>query len=105
MSDGYLLGSGIVMGLPKVFATVGTRLTGLMYQPATAGAWPTLRAAAARAEVLPRRDAGVGRGESRGPATRVGSSGAAHDEDDARWLWQESERLTGVVYDLPVRAA
>jgi NAD(P)-dependent dehydrogenase (short-subunit alcohol dehydrogenase family) len=39
-----------------------------------------------------------GRAQFTGHPVRVDAAPAAHDEDDARWLWAESERLTGVTF-------
>lgn len=38
--------------------------------------------------------------EARGHPTRVGSSAASRDSETARRLWEVSEELTGVIYDL-----
>jgi NAD(P)-dependent dehydrogenase (short-subunit alcohol dehydrogenase family) len=78
-------------------------VTGLMNrvlaQPASQGAWPTLRAAT---------DAGARGGdyygpgqlaEQRGHPRLVGMSAAAASADDARWLWERSVELTGVGYE------
>ena len=93
--------SGSFLGLPAVVGRAGNALASVVAQPAAAGAWPTLRAAT-DPEVQSGEYLGPGGlGESRGPATRVRSSAAAHSLDDAGWLWQESERLTGTVFDLP----
>ena len=43
--------------------------------------------------------------EQRGHPKPVGSSGAARDKQAARRLWEVSEELTGVTFELPVRAA
>jgi NAD(P)-dependent dehydrogenase (short-subunit alcohol dehydrogenase family) len=40
----------------------------------------------------------AGFGENAGPAKRVRSSARSYDEEVARRLWEESERLTGVSY-------
>jgi NAD(P)-dependent dehydrogenase (short-subunit alcohol dehydrogenase family) len=40
----------------------------------------------------------AGFGEMSGPAKRVKSSARSHDQEVARRLWEESERLTGVTY-------
>ena len=69
-------------------------------QPAAMGAVPMLRAA-----TDPRAHGGeyygpAGFAENSGPATRVRSSARSHDQEAARRLWAESERLTGVVYPL-----
>ena len=74
-------------------------LTRLVGQPADLGAWPTLRAA-----TDPDVEGGEyfgpsWPGEWRGAPVRVGTSATALDLDDARWLWEESARLTGVRYD------
>jgi NAD(P)-dependent dehydrogenase (short-subunit alcohol dehydrogenase family) len=42
--------------------------------------------------------------EQRGHPKRVGASAAARNEADARRLWEISERLTGVAFDLTGRA-
>ena len=42
--------------------------------------------------------------EQRGYPEPVGSSGAARDEAAARRLWEVSEELTGVSFELPVGA-
>jgi len=42
-----------------------------------------------------------GMGEMRGYPRRVESSGASHDAEVARRLWEVSEELTGVRYELP----
>jgi NAD(P)-dependent dehydrogenase (short-subunit alcohol dehydrogenase family) len=63
------------------------------------GALPTLYAATA-----PGVEGGDfigpdGVGGARGHPTKVGCSGAARNEADARRLWEVSEELTGVIYD------
>ena len=66
-----------------------------------AGAWPTLFAAT---QDLP-GGAYVGPdgiGEARGHPTLVGRSAAANDGETARRLWELSEELTGVTFELPV---
>jgi NAD(P)-dependent dehydrogenase (short-subunit alcohol dehydrogenase family) len=45
-----------------------------------------------------------GHGEMRGHPTLVTPSGAATDAETARRLWELSERLTGVTFEVPVRA-
>jgi NAD(P)-dependent dehydrogenase (short-subunit alcohol dehydrogenase family) len=67
-------------------------------QPSTMGAVPMLRAA-----TDPQAHGGeyygpAGFGEMSGPAKLVRSSARSYDEDVARRLWEESERLTGVTY-------
>jgi NAD(P)-dependent dehydrogenase (short-subunit alcohol dehydrogenase family) len=68
-----------------------------------AGAWPTLFAATqdlpGGAYVGP-----DGPGEARGHPTLVGRSAAANDAETARKLWELSEQLAGVAFELPVAA-
>jgi NAD(P)-dependent dehydrogenase (short-subunit alcohol dehydrogenase family) len=72
----------------------------LFAQSAEAGAWPLVRAAtdpAARGgEFYGPRNLG----EMRGPAVRVEGEAGARDQESAERLWRESERLTGVRYDI-----
>ncbi|MEU2286569.1 oxidoreductase [Streptomyces sp. NPDC013178] len=75
----------------------------LLAQPADQGALPQLYAATA-----PDARGGDfigpdGRGELRGAPTRVRLSAEAADEETGRRLWEVSEKLTGVRYELPVR--
>ena len=79
-------------------------LTSWLAQSAQTGALPTLRAAT---------DPAAGGGDYYGPPgrlqytgypVRVESSDRSHDEAAARRLWEVSEQLTGVSYDLPDRA-
>ncbi len=72
---------------------------------AQTGALPTLRAA-----VDPAASGGdyygpAGLGEFTGHPTRVESSARSHDIDLQRRLWEESERLTGVIYRLTKQTA
>jgi NAD(P)-dependent dehydrogenase (short-subunit alcohol dehydrogenase family) len=67
-------------------------------QPSAMGAAPMLRAA-----TDPQAHGGeyygpAGFAEQSGPAKLVRSSARSHDEEVARRLWEESERLTGVSY-------
>jgi NAD(P)-dependent dehydrogenase (short-subunit alcohol dehydrogenase family) len=69
-------------------------------QGSAMGAVPMLRAA-----TDPQAHGGeyygpAGFGENSGPAKRVQSNARSHDEEVARRLWEESERLTGVTYPL-----
>jgi NAD(P)-dependent dehydrogenase (short-subunit alcohol dehydrogenase family) len=80
---------------------IGNRL---IAQSGEQGAWPTLYAATA--DIPGGSYAGPdGRGEVRGHPTLVSASDAARDEDVARGLWELSERLTGVKFEIPSRAA
>lgn len=85
--------------LGERLATVGNRV---LSQPADVGALPILRAAT---------DPDVGPGDYFGPGGFAGLHGLpergafsrrACDQDRARDLWEESERLTGVTYDWAV---
>jgi len=67
-------------------------------QSGAAGAVPILRAATDPAARGGEYYGPGGFGEFSGPAKRVRSSGRSRDEDVARRLWAESERLTGVTY-------
>jgi NAD(P)-dependent dehydrogenase (short-subunit alcohol dehydrogenase family) len=73
----------------------------IMTQDAAAGALPQIRAS-----VDPHVKAGEYYGpngfmEMKGHPVKVQSNGASHKEDDARKLWEVSEKLTGVMF-LPV---
>ena len=86
----------------KSMMTVANRL---FAQSSEAGALPTLYAATS-----PDAESGEYYGPSgfmrmRGSPEKQRSSGASYDEDDARRLWEVSEELTGVEYDLPVPAS
>ena len=74
----------------------------LLAQSAEMGALPQLYAA-----TYPGLEGGTyvgpdGLAEQRGHPKPVGSSGAARDEETARRLWEVSEELTGVAFDLPI---
>ena len=84
-----------------LLSTVGNRL---IAQDEHAGALPTLYAAVA--DVPPNSFAGPGGlMEMRGRPKLVGRSGAAKDADVARRLWDVSEELTGVRFQLGAAAA
>jgi NAD(P)-dependent dehydrogenase (short-subunit alcohol dehydrogenase family) len=77
----------------------------VLAQSAAMGALPTLYAA-----TFPGLEGGTyagpdGIGEQRGHPKPVGSTAAARDEEDARRLWELSEELTGVRFDLPAPEA
>lgn len=77
----------------------------LLAQPADRGALPQLYAATApdaRGGEFIGPDGPDGPGELRGAPTRVRLSDAAADGETGRRLWEVSERLTGVRYELPV---
>jgi NAD(P)-dependent dehydrogenase (short-subunit alcohol dehydrogenase family) len=74
-----------------------TPLTGLMAQDAAQGALPQIRAAV---------DPNVRGGEYYGPhkgmkgyPVLVSSNSASHNEEDAKKLWEVSEKITGVHYN------
>lgn len=72
----------------------------LIAQSDAAGAWPSLYAAT-MPDVRPGDYWGPALAEIRGTPKRVGRSAAAQDDAVARRLWEVSEKLTGVTYDLP----
>jgi NAD(P)-dependent dehydrogenase (short-subunit alcohol dehydrogenase family) len=87
-------------GVGQAFAALGNRLFG---QSAQMGALPLLRAAT-DPEVAPADYYGPrGLGGQHGPPERATMSSAARDPATAEALWDESERLTGVVYDWSTR--
>lgn len=99
LSDTELL-NGLV-GRSGPLYTVGKTLTSWTGQPASEGALPSLYAATAP-DVVPGDYFGPsGRGERKGPPTRVGMSARARDAAVGERLWDVSEDLTGVTYDLP----
>jgi NAD(P)-dependent dehydrogenase (short-subunit alcohol dehydrogenase family) len=69
-------------------------------QSAQMGALPTLRAATDPAARGGEYYGPGGRFELKGYPRRVQSSARSHDESTQRWLWQESERLTGITYSV-----
>jgi len=82
--------------LDRLYAPIGNLV---LAQSADHGAWPSLYAA-----TMPDVPGGAyigpdGIGEMRGHPHFVSASGAAHDPDTGRQLWEQSERLTGVTYD------
>ena len=87
-------------GVGRALARLGNRLFG---QSAQMGALPLLRAAT-DPEVAPADYYGPrGHGGQHGPPERATMSSAARDPATAEALWDESERLTGVVYDWSTR--
>lgn len=75
-------------------------LIGPFFNSPAEGAWPTLMAATDPTieggdYVGPRR-----RGETSGPAVKVGSTSTARDQDLARQLWDVSVELTGIDPDV-----
>ena len=88
-------------GIRGLVSGVGSRIGNLLFaQPASQGALPQLYAATAPALPGASYWAPDGPGEARGypaPATR---SAAAQDPALAAALWQASQEMTGVTYDL-----
>ncbi|SEP97396.1 oxidoreductase [Microlunatus flavus] len=83
------------------FARVSKLASQLTGQPASAGALPSLYAAT-MPDVVPGDYFGPsGVGEVRGTPTRVGMSARARDAVVGERLWDVSEELTDVTYDLP----
>lgn len=84
-------------GLAERFSRV---MNALVAQPAERGAWP-IEYAAAMADVKGGEYLGPdGFNDLRGYPTRARSSKAASDAASAKALWELSERLTGVRFDL-----
>jgi hypothetical protein len=82
----------------RIIMTVSNRV---IAQSAAMGALSQLYAA-----TYPGLDGGTyvgpdGIGEQRGHPKPVGSSGAARDENTARRLWEVSEELTGMTFEIP----
>jgi NAD(P)-dependent dehydrogenase (short-subunit alcohol dehydrogenase family) len=69
-----------------------------LFQNATMGALPTLRAASDPAVLGGQYYGPDGFGQTRGYPKIVGSSKKSHDADRQRRLWAVSEELTGVTY-------
>jgi NAD(P)-dependent dehydrogenase (short-subunit alcohol dehydrogenase family) len=82
----------------RVLAAIGNRL---LAQSAEMGALPQVYAATAPGVVGGSYIGPGGIGELRGHPKVVQAIDEANDPDIARRLWDESERLTGVRYDLP----
>lgn len=96
--SGPRIGGGIASALAQPFMALGHLL---FAQGAEAGAAPIIVAATA-----PGLEGGSylgpdGPGEMRGSPTIVRPVETATDQQVAQGLWAESERLTGVVYELP----
>jgi NAD(P)-dependent dehydrogenase (short-subunit alcohol dehydrogenase family) len=93
-----LQSKGAELGGSKSEARFMSMTNSLVAQSTAEGAWPQLRAAT-DPEARPGDYYGPARFfETRGPAVKVGMSGAARDPEAARRLWQESVRLTGEDY-------
>jgi NAD(P)-dependent dehydrogenase (short-subunit alcohol dehydrogenase family) len=84
--------------LQNGFMAIGNKL---FAQSGEQGAWPTLYAAT---QDIPGGSyvGPDGIGEQRGHPKLVSPNSAATDADVARGLWELSERLTGVTFEIPV---
>jgi len=91
--------TGPRMAGSRVREQVSRLMNAVLAQPAEHGAWPTLRAATDPAATGAEYFGPGGPGEMRGAPVRVGMSAQAADPDDAQWLWNRSQELTGVRYD------
>ena len=91
---------GAEMENAKFSASVFSLGNRLFAQTASMGALPTLRALTDRGASSGDYFGPSGIGELAGPPVRVGMSTRAKSEDDARRLWELSEKLTGVSYTL-----
>jgi NAD(P)-dependent dehydrogenase (short-subunit alcohol dehydrogenase family) len=85
-------------GIVKSFLAVSNRLVA---QPADMGALPTLYAATAAGVESGDYYGPDGFGELRGRPTKVKVIPEGRDPEAGRRLWEISEKLTGVTYDLP----
>jgi NAD(P)-dependent dehydrogenase (short-subunit alcohol dehydrogenase family) len=88
------LGRNVPTLLKPLFAVAGP----LLFQGATMGSLPTLRAATDPDVAGGQYYGPDGLGEQRGHPKVVSSSAQSHDEDLQHRLWTVSEELTGVTY-------
>ncbi len=101
---GYAATNLQFVGIPTFLAPVMSVGNALFAQSAAMGALPTLYAATA-ADL--RGGEFIGPGGMfgmRGYPVEVSATAAAHDEADAMKLWDVSEKLTGVTFELAPRA-
>jgi hypothetical protein len=73
-------------------------LSPVLMQSAASGALPVLRAATDTAAAGGTYYGPSGRKQYKGQPVVVDAAPAAHDEAAARRLWDESEKLTGVIF-------
>ena len=92
------LGAGISGGIWSNVMDAVERVGPNMSQSAADGAVPTLRAATDSTAKGGDYFGPAKIGETRGPAIKVKAKPRAYDVHDARGLWEESVRLTGVTY-------
>ncbi|MFI9381680.1 oxidoreductase [Kutzneria sp. NPDC052558] len=91
--------------MPGPLGPIAGLMMRFMGQGAEKGALPTLRAATDPAVRGGQYYGPGGPGERAGYPELVQSSARSHDEAAQRRLWAESERLTGVSYDLTSRTS
>ena len=84
--------------VPKSLTWIVRGLMSLFFQSAVMGALPGLRAAADPEALTGQYYGPAGKGERSGYPVLVSSNPASHDLEDAKKLWEISERLTGVEY-------
>jgi NAD(P)-dependent dehydrogenase (short-subunit alcohol dehydrogenase family) len=95
-----LQGRGPSMEGSKILGAIMNLGNALLAQSAEAGAWPTVFAAVSPEARGMDYVGPLGLAHMRGRPGRDRSTRRSHDEADARRLWEISERLTGVSYDL-----
>jgi NAD(P)-dependent dehydrogenase (short-subunit alcohol dehydrogenase family) len=88
----------LTRNLPRLIKPVADVFGPVLFQSATMGALPTLRAATDPAVQGGQYYGPDGLGEQRGHPKVVNSSAQSHDEDLQRRLWTVSEELTGVTF-------
>ncbi|WP_369056213.1 oxidoreductase [Kineococcus terrestris] len=88
--------SGPVRDRGKLVRAVAGRVSRVLGQPASQGAWPLLRAATDPSAAGGEYFGPDGPGQARGYPVRVQAPAAAHDPGDAAWLWARSAEWTGV---------
>ncbi len=99
LSDTELING--ILGRGSRLHELGKVVNARIGQTAAEGALPSLYAATAQ-DVVPGDYFGPGgSGERKGPPVRVGMSARARDAAVGERLWDVSEDLTGVTYDLP----
>lgn len=82
--------------LPGILVSLIRPVVGPFFNSAEQGSWPTLMAATAPGVEGGQYFGPANRGETAGPAIRVGSTRASRDEDLARRLWDLSVEMTGI---------
>jgi NAD(P)-dependent dehydrogenase (short-subunit alcohol dehydrogenase family) len=88
----------LTRNLPAPLPAIANVVGPLLFQPASMGALPTLRAATDPGALGGQYYGPDGVGELRGYPKVVASSAQSHDVELARRLWTVSEELTGVTF-------